>query len=490
MAEERLKEIRQIRLAKRQALLDQYIPPYPAEARRSASLAELEKKFYTLQSTQELVIATGRVISIRRHGGVAFVDVRDMSGQLQLQVTRGQLPEEQFVTLEHLDSGDFIQATGSMILTKREVKSVQVKEWHFLSKALRPLPVDWFGLKDHETRYRQRELDLLLNREVKTKAQQRSQIISWLRNYLVSQGFLEVETPMLQALAGGANAMPFSTHHQTLDIPLYLRIAPELYLKRLIVGGFEKVFEIGRNFRNEGIDRQHNPEFTSAELYWAYADYEDLMDFTEAMLTVLVQTMFEKTDIVWQEQEISFTRPWRRVRFIDLVSNYVGFDILAEKEPQAYQEVFKHKHLVLPEVQTYTGLLEGLYKAALRPSLLQPTLLYDYPIEMSPLAKQNLTNPHVAETFQLVVQGMELIKAYTELNDPVEQFRRFEEQQKALKAGDKEAHPIDTDFIRALEYGMPPTAGWGLGIDRLAMLLTNCRNIQDTILFPLLKPQS
>lgn len=489
MAEERLQEIRNARLAKRERLMASGGVPYPAEARRTHTLGEISKNFADLQKTGAVLVAVGRVMAVRAHGGVVFLDVRDESGKLQFQISKDGATEDIFARLQDLDSGDFIEAAGGAILTGRGVETLAVKEFHIISKAIRPVPSQWFGLKDHETRFRQREVDLILHEEARRALVARSAIINWLRSYLVGHQFVEVETPILQPIPGGTLAKPFTTHHQALDIDLFLRIAPELYLKRLIVGGFERVFEIGRNFRNEGIDKQHNPEFTMLEFYQAYADYEDLMDMSEDMLPGLAAAVTGTTDVTWQEQHISFAKPWQRVKYTDIVSERIGIDVLKVKDPAAYVPIFAQEGLAMPETKTYAKLVDELYKELVRPALREPTILYDYPVEMVPLAKTAPSNPAIAEMFQILVGGVELVKAYTELNDPVEQRERFEVQQAARELGDEEAHAIDEAYLRAMEYGMPPVAGYGLGVDRLAMLLTNSATLRDTIAFPLLRPE-
>ena len=490
MAEERLEEIRAARLVRRKALIGAGRPPYPSEARRTHILKDIVDNFENLKHEGAALTVVGRVLSVRAHGGLAFLDIGDASGTLQLQLSKEGVPEEVFHLLQSIDAGDFIEATGGLTLTKRGVKTLDIKEFHIISKSVRPLPDSWYGLKDHETRYRQREVDLALNKKVREVFLQRSVITNSIRHYLTQAGFMEVETPMLQPIAGGTLARPFTTHHNALDIDLFLRIAPELYLKRLIVGGYEKVFEIGRNFRNEGIDKHHNPEFTMLEFYEAYADYEDLMERCEEIIRQAVKATCGKETLTWQGQEFSFAAPFARRRYVDVVSEKIGIDILHEKDPAAYEPVFVREGLAIPVVKTYAKMVDELYKELIRPDLLQPTILFDYPVEMVPLAKTNLSDPRVAEMFQLVVAGTELVKAYTELNDPVEQRARFEEQQSQRESGDDEAHAVDESYLRAMEYGMPPVAGFGLGVDRLTMLLTDSPNLRDTILFPLLKPES
>ncbi len=489
MAEERLDEIRKIRLKKRQSLIDDGREPYPAEVRRSHTITEVLDSFKELSKDKTPVTAVGRLMSIRSHGSVVFMDLEDETGKVQLQFTKDELAEGLFERIDSVDSGDFIQVTGATILTKRDVETILVNEFHLLSKSIRPLPNTWFGLKDSEKRYRQRELDLLINKKNRDVLILRGKILSWLRAELTKEGYLEVETPILQQLAGGATARPFKTHHNALDMDLYLRIAPELYLKRLLVAGFEKVFDMGRCFRNEGVDREHNPEFTMCELYWAYADYEDLIELTEKMLTKMVREVTGNEEVMCGETTISFAMPWKRIRFIDLMNEELGFDILEEKDTSKYVKILKEKGLEVPKVETYAKMVDELYKELVRPKLIQPTILYDYPTELAPLAKQNATDKRVAEKFQLLIKGMEVVNAYTEQNDPVEQRSKFEEQQEDRKKGDDEVGDIDEDYIRALEHGMPPAAGWGLGIDRLVSVLGDAHNVRDTIAFPLLRSE-
>lgn len=481
MAEERLEEIRAARLAAREKLLAAKQTPYPSEVHRTHTVAEFFSAFDKLAHKGGPVMLAGRVMSIRRHGAIVFVDIRDQSGTVQLHLTE---------KAPLLDTGDWIQAAGKAGETKRGTKTLIVSELGIVSKAIRPLPSVWYGLKDHEARFRQRELDLLMNEKVRQVFETRSRIIRWLRNYFTERGFLEVETPMLQSIAGGAAARPFATHHNAQDLDLYLRIAPELYLKRLTVGGFEKVFEIGRNFRNEGLSRQHNPEFTMLELYQVFADYEDLMELTEEVLTALVQEIAASETLTWQNEKLSFGRPFKRLAYAEALEKVIGVDIMKNTDPKTYIKIFEERKLPVPEAKTYAKLVDELYKTLVRPKLIQPTILYDYPGELLPLAKRSQHNPAMAEAFQLVVAGIEVVKAYSELNDPVEQAEQFAAQAKARAAGDMEAAATDNDFLRAMEYGMPPVAGWGLGIDRLVMLLTDSPSIRDVILFPLLRPET
>lgn len=490
MAQDRLQEIRQNRLRKRADLIQRGEVPYPAEAKRTHTVMAALADFDKLNHDQTPITLAGRLTALRRHGQLAFADLADASGSIQLQVSESAVPADIFARLNDIDIGDFIEAAGTLTRTQRGTPTLQIKEFHLLSKSLRPLPSNWFGLKDPETRFREREVDLLINKQAREAVRLRGALTNWLRQKYTEAGYLEVETPMLQPIAGGTTATPFQTHHEALNTDLFLRVAPELYLKRLVVGGFEKVFEIGRNFRNEGVDREHNPEFTMLEAYWAYADYEDLMEFCEELLNGCVRYFRDSEDLPHHGDVISWTRPFERVRFVDAVSEAIGFDILAEKDLKIYEKKFRELNLPVPAVKTYAKFVDEFYKETIRPKLARPTILYDFPVEIEPLAKQNATDPRIVERFQLVVVGTELLKAYSELNDPVVQHQRFEEQQAAREAGDKEISEVDNDYVRALEYGMPPAAGVGLGIDRLLWLLTDAPALRDVMAFPLLKQRT
>lgn len=479
MAEERLEEIRKQRIEKRVQMIADGRVPYPSEVRRTHTIAQVIEHFDDMVKNGETVVLLGRVLAVRSHGAIAFVDIVDASGKIQLQATKEMA----------CDSGDFIEVTGAATLSRRGEKTILLSSIVMASKAIRPVPNTWFGLKDIEMRSRQRELDLLANPDTKEAARKRSNILHFVRTYLIEKDFIEVETPILQPIPGGTLAEPFMTHHNALDADLYLRIAPELYLKRLLVGGFEKVFEIGKNFRNEGIDKSHNPEFTMLEFYWAYADYEDLMDMAEDLLSNAAQTVVGSLDVPWEDSVISFKAPFQRYSYIELIKERTGIDVMQEKDPAVYKTAFIKHNITPPDSDNYGKLVDELYKEIVRPTLKDPTILYDYPIELVPLAKKKLSDPRIAEMFQLVIAGMEIVKAYTELNDPIEQRERFEEQQAERDSGNREAHAIDENYLRAMEYGMPPAAGFGLGIDRLVMLLTNTPHLRDTILFPLLKQE-
>ncbi len=446
---EPLENLRQVRIEKLEKIRKLGIEPFPARwDGRESRIRNEELRTRELGSD---VVAAGRIMGWREHGKIIFADLIDESGKIQLVFKSDQLPVTNYQLLALLDLGDFIGVSGKLFQTDAGELSIEVKDLTLLSKSLRPLPEKHEGLKDVETRYRRRYLDLLVNPEVKKVFQTRSKIISAMRKFLDERGFLEVETPTLQSIYGGALARPFTTHHYALDIDLYLRIADELYLKRLIVGGFEKVYEICKDFRNEGIDRQHNPEFTQMECYWAFAGYEDMMKLTEEMVGFIAREVFGGLEFEYQGQKINLKSPWKRLAFADAPKE-AGGDLDASK-------------------------------------IIEPTFVINYPQEISPLAKALPENPAVVERFEPVIGGLELGNAYSELNDPLLQREIFEAQAKERAAGDEEAHPMDEDFVEALEYGMPPTGGLGIGLDRLVMLLTNQPSIRDVILFPTMKPE-
>ncbi len=485
-------EIRRARLQKLEDLKNRGINPYPASSHRTHTIGEVLENFETLAREGKEVVLAGRIRLLREHGKSCFFNFEDFSGKIQAYLKIDEVGEEKYrLFLKDFDIGDFIEVRGVLFLTKKGERTLLVKDFRMLAKSLRPLPDKWHGLKDVEERYRKRYLDLLVNPQVREVFLIRSKVIKIIRHFLEKEGFIEVETPVLQPIYGGASARPFITHHNALDIDLYLRIAPELYLKRLIVGGFEKVFEIARNFRNEGIDRQHNPEFTMLEFYWAYADYEDLMRLTERMLQTVLQEVKGGTKIEYEGKELDFTPPLARTSFRDLVLEYTGIDIdVADTEEKLLDEIKKKGiELDLEGVVGFGALADELYKRKVRPHLLQPQFVIDYPALMLPLAKRKEDDPRYCASFQLLVMGFEVIKAYNELNDPIDQKERWEEELRLAKKGLEEYQVLDEDFIEALEYGMPPTAGWGMGIDRFVALLTGQHSIKDTILFPTLRPK-
>ena len=483
--EERLKVVKELR--------KQGIEPYGGRFERTHNAAELKEKYSMIEPDTRLenerVSLAGRILSIREHGKLIFIDLKDESGQIQVYASADAMGQQQFDFIKtYLGSGDFIGVRGGIIKTKRGELSVLSKEITLLTKSLLTLPSSWFGLKDIEARYRQRYLDLLMNPQVKKTFGLRAKIIHALREFLINKGFIEVHTPVLQPLYGGANARPFTTYHNELKSTLYLRIAPELYLKKLIVGGFEKVFEIGENFRNEGIDAKHNPEYTFMELYWAYADYTDNMKLGEEMIAYIAKKVFDTTKINYHGKEIDLTPPFERITMVDALKKYAGIDV-NNLTLEGLKKIAKEKNLVVADDVTKGELIAALFEELVEYQLIQPTFIYDYPIEVSPLAKKCLHNPAFTERFELYIMGMEIMNAYSELSDPIDQRERFLIQMKKRAAGDEEAHPMDEDFITALKYGMPPTSGLGLGVERLVMLLTNSASIKDVILFPQLRPE-
>jgi len=444
------------------------------------------------------VSIAGRVMSIRHHGKSCFAHVLDQTGTIQLYA-RADVLGEGYAGFTDLDVADFIGVTGDLMRTRTGELTVQVKGWAFLSKSVRPLPEKWHGLKDVETRYRQRYVDLLVNPGVRDAFQARARIIQAIRAFLDARGFLEVETPVMQPLAGGALARPFATHHNALDIPLFLRIALELHLKRLVVGGFDRVYEIGRIFRNEGVSTQHNPEFTMLEFYQAYADYNDLIELTEAMFAEIGRVVTGGLALSYQGETIDLTPPWRRLGYLDAVAEAVGLprhgihdrDGLhaAARVAAGRENLDAGAWNWSVDTPTYQ-MWKDVFETFVEPTLVQPTFVVDFPTELSPLARHKRDDPSLVDRFELFIARMEMANAYSELNDPVEQRRRFEEQLRARAAGDDEAHQLDEDYIRALEYGLPPTAGEGVGIDRVTMLFTDRASIRDVILFPLLRPET
>jgi len=465
------------------------IEPYPAKSKRSYTCNQVEKEFNKIGKTKKIVLL-GRLILIRLHGKACFAHIQDGTGRFQLFLNQKDLGEEEYkFFVKNIDVGDFIQTEGKLFTTKRGEKTLQVNSWKILSKAILPLPEKWHGLADIETRFRQRYLDLLVNKKVKDIFIKRNQIIKIIREFFNDLDYLEVDTPMLQPLAGGAAAKPFITHHQALDIDLYLRIAPELYLKRLIVAGFERVYEIARCFRNEGIDWAHNPEFTQIEFYQAYADYQDLMKLTEKLLQRLVKEVTGKLTIEYQGKKINFKPPYPRMDYREALLNHTGIDIDKEKDLKLLAKKAEKLKILVDKTWGRGKIIDEIYKETVRPKIINPTFLINHPIELSPLSKQIPDRPDYVERFQLLVAGLEVCNAFSELNDPIEQEKRFKEQQKLLDKGDQEAQPFDQGFITALKHGMPPTAGEGIGIDRLVCLLTNTRNIKEVILFPTLRPK-
>lgn len=456
---------------------------------RTHTSSEIKENYDELEG--KTVTVAGRLMSKRVHGKAGFSDIHDRYGKMQLYIKIDDVGEEKLKEYKTFDIGDFVSITGSVFKTKTGEVTLHILDFQLLTKSLKPLPEKFHGLKDPDLRYRQRYVDLIMNAEVKETFIKRTNIIKAIREFLDNRDFLEVETPILSPIAGGAAAKPFITHHNALDIDMYLRIATELYLKRLIVGGFEKVYEIGKNFRNEGIDIRHNPEFTAIELYQAYADYSDMMEITENMVAYVCEKVNGTTKVQYEGTEIDFTPPWRRITMVDAVKEYAGVDFNEIKTDDEAREIAKQKGVELKKELTDCtkgDILIALFEEFGEEKLIQPTFVCDYPVENSPLTKKKRGNGELTERFEGFIYGREICNAYSELNDPIVQKERFMQQLKERELGDDEAYMMDDDFVNALEIGMPPTGGLGIGIDRLIMFLTDSRSIRDVILFPTMKP--
>ena len=456
---------------------------------RSHTSEQVKTNFEELEG--KTVTVAGRIMSKRGQGKVVFSDIHDRDGKIQLFIKIDEVGEENLKSYKTYDLGDIVAATGEVFKTRTGEISVKVTSFELVCKSLKPLPEKWHGLKDPDLRYRQREVDIITNPEVKETFLKRTQIIKGIRQFLDDRGFLEVDTPILGAIAGGAAARPFITHHNTLDIDMYLRIATELYLKRLIVAGFEKVYDMGKNFRNEGMSVRHNPEFTCIELYEAYADYNDMMEICENMIAEVCQKVNGTTKVMYQGTEIDFKPPWRRITMVDAVKEHTGVDFNAIATDEEAQAIAKEKHLEFPKPLNTVSkgeVLNVMYEEFCEEHMIQPTFIIDYPVEISPLTKKKRGNEAFTERFEGFVFGREICNAYSELNDPIVQRERFEQQAKSRELGDDEAYMIDEEFMSALETGMPPTGGLGIGIDRLIMFLTDAASIRDVILFPTMKP--
>ncbi len=492
---EELNDILLQRRAKVDEFRQQGINPYANDFSVSHNAAEIkeahaEHDAAALENCEQYYALAGRIMARRNFGKAAFIQIQDRTGRLQVFVRRDEIGDETFQHFRKLDIGDIVGVTGRMFRTKTNELSLRADSLRLLTKSLQMLPEKWHGLTDVETRYRQRYLDMIVNPQVRDTFQKRSRIVSLIRDYMVQNDFLEVETPMMQPVAGGATAKPFVTHHNTLKMDLFLRIAPELYLKRLVVGGFERVFEINRNFRNEGISIQHNPEFTMIEFYQAYATYHTLMDFTENLICHVAQEVVGDLVIPYGGKEVDLTPPWDRLTLKESIVKYGDVEpALLEDKGQALNYA-RSLGLELDDSIGHGKLLTEIFDEVVEPKLWNPTFITEYPTEVSPLSRKNDANPEVVDRFELFIVGRELANAFSELNDPIEQRERFNGQLAEKEAGDEEAHAMDEDYIRALEYGLPPTAGEGIGIDRLVMLLTDSASIRDVILFPQLRPES
>jgi len=484
-----LSEIKKTRIKKLKGLISRGFDPYPQETKRTHTISRALKNFQKLSSQKKEIILTGRIVRWRSHGGVLFLDLKDGTGKIQTLLKRDKLGEKGFAFFkDFFDIGDIVEQKGILIKTKAGEKTLEVADFKMLSKSLLPLPEKWHGLKDVEERYRKRYLDLIFNDEVKKKFEIRAKVIKLIREFLEKEGFLEVETPILQPIYGGARAKPFKTHLNALDIDMYLRISPELYLKRLLVGGFEKIYEIGKCFRNEGVDKHHNPDFTMLEFYWAYADYKDMMKMTEKMFSYFLKKIFGTLKIEYEGKKLNFKAPWERIEFSQLLRKYTGIDLEEINQKGIYKKA-KELGIEVEEERPKAEIADEIYKKYCRSKIEQPAFIIHHPIGFQPLAKAFPKNPSKLSNFQLVVAGIELINAFSELNDPLEQRRRFQEQEKLFKKGLPEAQRIDKDFLEALEHGMPPAAGFGMGIDRLAALLTNSHSLREIILFPTMRPK-
>ncbi|MDH5371792.1 MAG: lysine--tRNA ligase [Acidimicrobiia bacterium] len=466
--------------------------PFAYRFDRSALAGELHAEYGDLEpgaETGQTVAVAGRVLNVRSFGKLIFPVLLDRSGRIQLFVARDVLGPEDFDRFGEVDSGDWVGATGEVVTTKKGELSVRVHSWEMLSKSLRPLPEKWHGLKDVERRYRQRYLDLIGNDQAREIALTRARIVSELRRQFTDRGYIEVETPVLQTQAGGALARPFITHHNALDIDMYLRIATELHLKRLVVGGIERVFELGRIFRNEGVDSTHNPEFTMLEAYEAFADYGDIMELMEQVVAAVAEAATGSAQISYSGRTLDLSPPYRRATLLDLLSEAVGEPVGFSWSLDQLRDLARVKGITPDPAWGKGKIIAELYEGLVEPNLFEPVFVMDHPKETSPLARVHRSDPNLTERFELFAGGMELCNAFSELIDPIDQRERFEQQARAKAAGDGEAHPIDEDFIRALEYGMPPTGGLGIGVDRLVMLLTDQATIREVLLFPHLKPE-
>ncbi|MEG1448500.1 MAG: lysine--tRNA ligase [Oscillospiraceae bacterium] len=488
ITEQELSEVLQVRRDKLKELKDNGKNPFEITTyQRSAYAKQIADSFEEYEG--KTVSVAGRIMSKRTMGKSSFIDVRDASGKIQSYVQINRVGEESYKDFKKFDIGDIIGLKGEVFKTQKEEISIKAEEIILLSKSLNPLPEKFHGLKDTELRYRQRYVDLIVNPEVKEAFEKRSKIIKEIRNFLDNKGFLEVETPVLHSIAGGAAARPFITHHNALDIDMYMRIALELHLKRLIVGGFDKVYEIGRVFRNEGISVRHNPEFTLLELYEAYTDYNGMMDITEKLIRHCAEAVLGTTQIVYNDVEIDLGKPFERLTMMDAVKKYSGVDFREVETLEKAREIAKEHHIEFEDRHGVGDILNLFFETYCEEHLIQPTFIMDHPVDISPLAKRKPEDPRYTERFELFIYGREHANAFSELNDPIDQRGRFEHQAMLKSQGDDEACDIDEDFLNALEYGMPPTGGLGIGIDRLVMLLTNSYSIRDVLLFPTMKPR-
>ncbi|MCX5751356.1 MAG: lysine--tRNA ligase [Candidatus Saganbacteria bacterium] len=484
-----ISEVLKARQDKLEELKKHGINPFAYQFNPNTTAEEILAKNQNIKEGEEgpeEVRLAGRIMTKRGHGKASFANLQDKSGQIQIYAKLDLLGEDKYGLFEKLDLGDIIGVIGKVFRTKRGEISVKLSDLVFLTKSMHPLPEKWHGLTDKEMRYRQRYVDLIVNEDVRKVFIKRSQIVQSVRQFLAEKGFMEVETPILHPMAGGAAARPFETYHNTLDMKLFLRIAPELYLKRLVVGGFDRVYEIGRVFRNEGISFKHNPEYTMLELYQAYADYNDIMDLTENLVSSVIEKITGSTKIKFRDHEIDFKAPWRRLPLTQALKEYAGEDITGSESE--IRDIAKKRGIDDADKLGIGKLINELYDRFVEPHLIQPTFIIDYPLETSPLAKKKRDNPNLVERFEVIVAGMEIANAFSELNDPMDQRERFAKQLELKKAGDEETESMDEDYLNALSYGMPPAGGLGIGIDRLVMLATDSHSIRDVIFFPHMRP--
>ncbi len=482
-----INELKKIRLEKLAELKAMGIDPFGRRFQRSVMASDLHNKYDEYEN--KIVTVAGRIMSKRRHGKAGFANLQDLSGDIQLYLRKDELGEDRYEIFKKLDIGDILGIEGRVFTTQKGEISLHVTEMTYLSKSLNPLPEKWHGLKDVELRYRQRYVDLIVNPEVKEVFIKRSHIIKEIRRFLEEEGFLEVETPMMHPIPGGAVARPFVTHHNALDMELYLRIAPELYLKRLLVGGLEKVYEINRSFRNEGISTRHNPEFTMLEVYQAYGDYETMMDLTEQLISQVMHKINGTMTAEFEGTQIDFSPPWQRISMLEVIKQNTGLDFNGIKTDEEARQAVESLSMHVKETANRGEIINEVFEQFVEDKLIQPTFIYGHPVEISPLAKRNEQHPEFTDRFELFVMQREIANAFSELNDPLDQKERFMAQAAKRAGGDAEAHMMDEDYLNALEYGMPSAGGLGIGIDRLVMLMTASPSIRDVILFPTLRPR-
>jgi len=485
--QEDLNEILKVRREKLAELIENGKNPYEiTKFDRQHSTKQIIDNYNEFEG--KIVVVAGRLMSKRGMGKASFCDLADRDGKIQLYIRKDEVGDETYAEVKKIDIGDIVGISGEVFTTHKGEISIKVQSLQLLTKSLQPLPEKYHGLKDPDLRYRQRYVDLIVNPEVKDTFVKRSKIISSIRNYLNSKDFLEVDTPILNTISGGATARPFITHHNTLDLDMYLRIAPELYLKRLIVGGMEKVYELGRMFRNEGMDTKHNPEFSMIEIYQAYANYEDMMNLTENLICHVAKEVLGTTEVTYQGETINLGAPWERITMVDAVKKYAGVDFNSVSTDEDARALAKSAGVPVDDDCSWGKALSIVFEERCEDKLIQPTFVMHYPVEISPLAKRMPENKDMTERFEVFITGREFGNAFSELNDPIDQKQRFEAQVAAREAGDEEAGMMDTDYVTALEYGLPPTGGLGIGVDRLIMLLTDSASIRDVLLFPTMKP--